>query len=641
MSAIAGIQYLNRQQIDPTHLQQMTEILAHRGPDGSNIWCEGSVGLGHRMLWSTPESLLETLPWINSSRQVITADVRLDNREELITALALDHCPTEKITDSQIILAAYEKWQEHCPEKLLGDFAFAIWDSQNHSLFCARDHFGVKPFFYYVSDKCFVFASEIKAILSVPGIPRRLNEVRVGDFLTSLFDDTSITFYQDILRLPPAHTLTVSADGIKLQRYWALDPAREIHFETDQEYADAFREIFTEAVRCRLRSAFPVGSFLSGGLDSSSIACVAEKLLAQKGGGSLPTFSAVFDQVPECDERSFQNAVLTQGNFDPHYFHADQSGPLDQVEQMLWHQDEPFFAGNLFLTSGLYKIAQQRGVRVTLDGFDGDSTVSHGVGHYRELALAGRWSALFHETWGMARNFNLSLWSILFPYIRNFSPIGKMGRRIWRSLRRRIRPQVTEPAPWEEDLNLLFTQKIELKQRHQDMEKFSPPYRKERENHYQLLTWGLVPYALEMIDRAAAAAAIEPRFPFWDKRLVEFCLALPPQQKLHHGWSRWVMRQAMTDILPKEVQWRTDKTNMGAGFRYGLLNFNPLLLEKTVMHDAVSIEQYVNSSALQATYHQFMSAGQDADAVKLWTKTILTLWLRQFNPPIPTRGGDV
>ena len=150
-----------------------------------------------------------------------------------------------------------------------------------------------------------------------------------------------------------------------------------------------------------------------------------------------------------------------------------------------------------------------------------------------------------------------------------------------------------------------------------------------------------MPYALEMIDRAAAAAAIEPRFPFWDKRLVEFCLALPPQQKLHHGWSRWVMRQAMTDILPKEVQWRTDKTNMGAGFRHGLLNFNPLLLEKTVMHDAVSIEQYVNLSALQATYHQFMSAGQDADAVKLWTKTILTIWLRQFNPPIPTKGGDV
>jgi asparagine synthase (glutamine-hydrolysing) len=635
MSAIVGIQQFNSQAIDPADLQKMVDILAHRGSDGSRIWCEGAIGLGHRMLWSTPESLLENMPWIDDRQQVITADVRLDNREELISALALDHCPAEKITDSQIILAAYSEWKEQCVEKLLGDFAFAIWDSQAQSLFCARDHFGVKPFFYYAAADRFVFASEIKALLAV-GVPKQLNETRVGDFLTSLFDDTCITFYQDILRLPPAHTLTVSATGIRLQRYWQLDPNREIRYATEQEYADRFRELFTEAVRCRLRSAFPVGSFLSGGLDSSSIACVAEKLFAEAGKGALPTFSAVFEQVPECDERSFQNAVLAQGNFDPHYFHADQAGPMNNVENMLWHQDEPFFAGNLFLTAGLYNVAQKQGVRVTLDGFDGDSTVSHGVGHLRELALTGQWLKLWDEAWGKAQNSDRSVWQILRPYIWNCTPLGRLGKRIWR-LFPISRPAAPAETPLWNNLNPEFVQRTGLAQRHQDWRK--PSCDRERDKHYQTLTWGLVPYALEMIDRAAAAAQIEPRFPFWDKRLVEFCLALPPEQKLHHGWGRWVMRQAMANILPEAVQWRVGKTIMSAGFCHGLLKYNRQIFDQTILHDSDAIAQYINIPALRQAHETFIAQPDKQDSsVSFWTSAILTLWLQQLSRSIP--GGD-
>ncbi|NES85389.1 MAG: asparagine synthetase B, partial [Moorea sp. SIO2B7] len=163
MSGIVGIYYLNQEPIDRENIGQMLDILAHRGPDGADIWCEGSVGLGHRMLWTTPESLLEKLPLVNHSKNlVITADARIDNREELIVALELNDRPAEKITDSQLILAAYEKWGEQCPEKLLGDFAFAIWDKHKQILFCARDHVGVKPFYYYhQSGQGFIFASEI------------------------------------------------------------------------------------------------------------------------------------------------------------------------------------------------------------------------------------------------------------------------------------------------------------------------------------------------------------------------------------------------------------------------------------------------------------------------------------------------
>src|SRR5262245_20600165 len=166
----------------------MVASVAHRGPDASGSWCQGAVGLGHRMLWTTPESLSEKLPLANQAGDLaITADARIDNRDELTAALGLP--PHSGVTDSMLILLAYEHWGEHCPEKLLGDFAFAIWDGRKRVLFCARDHFGVKPFYYCHSGRLFAFASEIKALLSLPEVPRRLNEVRVADYLVPIFDD--------------------------------------------------------------------------------------------------------------------------------------------------------------------------------------------------------------------------------------------------------------------------------------------------------------------------------------------------------------------------------------------------------------------------------------------------------------------
>ncbi len=188
------------------------------------------------------------------------------------------------VTDAELILRAYKRWGERSPEHLLGDFAFAIRDAHRDVLFCARDHFGVKPFYYHhAPGRLFCFASEIKGLLALAEVPRRLNETRVADYLVPLLEDKVITFYEEIVRLPPAHRMTVSRDGVRIEEYWALDPTREIRMKSGEEYAEAFREIFTEAVHCRLRSAFPVGSMLSGGLDSSSIVCVARKLIAKNG----------------------------------------------------------------------------------------------------------------------------------------------------------------------------------------------------------------------------------------------------------------------------------------------------------------------------------------------------------------------
>ena len=637
MSAIVGLYNIDGKPVDRGDVNRMLDSLAHRGSDGAGVWSEGAIGVGHRMLWTTPESLHEKQPLSDQSGDlIITADARIDNRQELIAALGLNGASCS-IPDSQLILAAYEKWGEICPDKLLGDFAFVIWDGRKQVLFCARDHFGVKPFYYwFLSGRFFVFASEIKALLTHPAVPRRLNEVRVGEYLASMFDDKTITFYAGILRLPPAHSLTLSRAGTQLQQYWSLDPSREVQLHSDDAYADAFRELFIEAVRCRLRTAFPVGSMLSGGMDSSSITCVARQLLARDGGRRLLTFSAIFDEVTQCDERPFINAVLAQNSLEPHYVHGDRLSPLADLDDVLWHQDEAFYTPNLFLTWNLYEAAKEQGVRILLDGYDGDTTVSHGEGYLNELASTGQWFTLAAEIRAYARTFDLSSRKLLWNYAWSYgldpmisrSRALKLMLRSWRILRRRR--EAANRRAWSANLNPVFFQSIELAERRKALQQAGPnPPRTERENHYRKLIWGVMPFTLEVLERAAAAFGIEPRFPFWDKRLVEFCLALPPQQKVHGGWTRIVLRRALADILPVEVQWRASKSNLGPNFEHGLLAYERQRLEEVILKDSGTIEKYANIDSLREAYRRFASGGRGEDALTIWKAVSLSLWLQR------------
>ena len=623
MSGIAGIYYLDGRSVERMDVQRMVDSIAHRGPDGSGVWTDGSVGFGHRMLWTTPESLHEKLPLTNKTGDLtITADARIDNRDELIPALNFNGRPRENISDSEIILAAYEKWGEQCPEKLLGDFSFVIWDKRNRTVFCARDHMGVKPFYYYHSDKFFAFSSEIKELLCLPEIPRRLNELRIGDYLMSMLEDKTITFYQGIFRLPPAHAMNVTLKEKSLSQYWSLDPSRELKLSSNEEYAEKFRNIFTEAVRCRLRSAFPIGSMLSGGLDSSSIVCVARKLLSQNGGGRLHTFSAIFDDIPACDERPFINKIIEQGGFEPHYVLADRLSPLIDLEQMFWHQDEPFYAPNLFMHWGLSRAAHKQGVRILLDGIDGDTTVSHGIALLPEMVRRYRWIDLYKEVKGLCKNLNEPPWRIFRNYC--VSPlIPTLIRKVWRKLNGRNSSGVDAMI-----INHHFASVIGLDGRIQVLQgEWSKPARSEREHHYRKITWGLIPFVLEIVDRAEMAFSIEPRYPFFDKRLLEFCLALPGEQKLYNGWSRMIMRRAMAGILPKEVQWRATKSDLSPNFNSGLLTFERKRLEKLILNDPKVIEAYVDIQTLQEVYQRYASKKGSEEAMSVWKVLTLGLWL--------------
>lgn len=633
MSAIAGIHRLDQRDVTSDELSLMIEVLAHRGPDGSDIWCDRAIGLGHRMLWSTPESLTEKLPFLKGEL-TITADARIDNRDELIPQLGFGDRLPEKITDSEVILAAYEKWGDRCPEELLGAFSFAIWDSHRQQLFCARDHFGVKPFYYYASESLLVFATEIKALFCIKGVPRQLNELRMGDYLLCMFHDVAMTSYQEILRLAPAHRMIASASGIDISPYWSLDPHRTLPPASDEEYAAQLREIFTEAVNCRLRTAYPVGATLSGGLDSSSIACTARNLLQQKEQAPLHTFSSVFDSMPECDERHYTKPIFDQGGFTPHFVQGDRQTALENIEKMFWHQDEAFYAPNWFMTWPLYAEAQKQGVRIVLDGHDGDSAVSYGYGLLSELAEAGRWPELVRQLWKLCKAMDGSFWKALRAYTNQYivkrhrllRGFQKVATFVFSN--RQSNQEAGEQAQWDRPLNSEFAEEINMAERYRDWRKTQSHkgMSEQQQQYLNLVKQGLQSFALETADKTLAAFNIEPRYPFWDKRLIEFCLALPAEQKLHNGWTRVVMRRAMSGILPDEVQWRYGKTDFSPNLTNGLTRNQQMLSEALTSLDFA--DDYIDRPAIDNAYRQLIEHPSNSDARRLWPSLSLALWIR-------------
>ncbi len=628
MSAITGICFIDGRPVNRADLEPMVESLAHRGPDGAGLWIEGPVGFGHRMLRTTPESLHERLPRVSSSGDLaINADARIDNRDELIAALGIKERPTEEISDSELILDAYERWGERCPERLVGDFAFVIWDGPKQVLFAARDQIGIRPFYYHLSDRAFVFGSEIKALLCLPEVPRRLNETKLADLLVPMDEDNTITFYRDIQRLAPGHCLAVSRGETRLWSYWALDPSAELRLGSDEEYAEAFREVFTEAVRCRLRSSVPVGASLSGGLDSSSVVCVAQELLAANGNGRVPTVSARWDDEPEVDEYSYMSAVVAQGGVDAHYVRCDRLSPLSDIDRVLWYQDEPFTAPNMYALWAINGTARDLGLRVMLDGLDGDIVVSHGLAHLAELARRGRWLALATAVRRLSRdfyNYNATPGRLLWH--RAIKPLAPDPvRRIWRVLRRRNR--LTWPFGIFGVISEDFALRTGLAERLQaSLEEGMKPSRSAREDQFRHLTSPRVPSAMEVVGRATAAFSIEPRHPFFDKRLVEFCLSLPGDQKLHKGWTRSIMRRALADILPEAVSHRGGKGNLAPHYRRALLTHERERLEEVALNSQ-ALNGYVDKAALRERYNDYISDQNLPNALLLWQMAVLALWL--------------
>jgi asparagine synthase (glutamine-hydrolysing) len=540
------------------------DIVAHRGPDGEG-WkvldtrC-GPLALGHRRLAIIDLTAAGHQPMTyDDGRFWLVFNGEIYNYIELRRELEAAGNAFHTESDSEVLLSAYAHWGEAALDRLVGMFAFVIWDAADQKLFAARDRFGIKPIYWVAGPRGIAFASEIKQLLNLPGVSRRINIARMHDFASAgMSDHTPETMFADVQQLRGGECVTLD-----LAR-WALGAAPPITRWYDvlnpngpeiseRDAGERFRELLIESVRMHLRSDVPVGSCLSGGLDSSSIVCIMDRLLhAENPGTPINTVSACYHEK-EVDERPFMEAVVAATRCDPHYIYPRIEDAFASAEKITWHQDEPYGSTSIFAQWSVFAGAKAAGVKVMLDGQGADEQLAgyHGCFPYymSDLVRRRQWIALARTVIQRRNYHGLPLMDQLQTL-----PVPFLPRRLLRS----VTKQPAYPA-W---LNSSAFKSVENR----------PPA-----FDFALSQLGLGPvnsigdislamtqgYNLALLlhweDRNSMAHGIEARVPFVDHRLVEFSIALGNQHKIVHGDTKRVLRRAMADILPRSIVERRDK----------------------------------------------------------------------------------
>ena len=518
-------------------------------------WTEERIGLGGRHTAAPIEEAYGGPPlhFDRDAGLALAADARIDDREGLCESLGIPHSERPATSDGDLILQAYARWGRECPNHLLGDFAFVVWDAGKRTLFCARDHIGARPFYYALSSKHFVFASTMEAVLAAPDVSDELDEPVVATLLTQTGWRTRVgarTFFKAVSKLSAGHALTVEAvpdarAPARPERYWHPERTPKARPGRDDDYAEAFLDIYARAVKDRLRGG-PVGVHLSGGLDSSSIAVLAARELRRRGLPPPPAFSwlpplgAVPPNATHAPEYARIDAVCAREGL--RVYHCQTSGPNDVVA---WHlRTDPAFPHCNIVEQAVQRQAAELGIHVLLSGIGGDEGISfNGRGHYAHLLLCGRWGKLATECRAREENPFRFLARIVLHLVHPRLP-GRVARWWERSgsLRRGggrwlIHPtfaQRVRPVPWR-----------------------MPRETSVRRTQLQLLQHGGLSAQLECF--TSARHAIEYRYPLLDRRLLEFALGLPAEQFRRGRESRWLMRHALRSVLPPEVCWRRGK----------------------------------------------------------------------------------
>jgi len=565
MSGICGIIDLTGAALNPVQIRRMTDVLERRGPEGTHIWQDGAVAFGHTLLATTPEALHEKQPFTHiETGCVITADLRLDNRDELLTALGLA-AQKRIIGDAEIALHVYLKWGEDCPRHLLGDFALAIWDPRAGRLFCVRDPMGMKQLIYcHIPGRLFAFATEPRAVLEAEGVPRRINELRIADYLGGGLEavDATSTFFEQVYRMPPAHIMAVGHEGMTQRRYWRLKAGPELKLASDRDYAEAFLEVFTKAVSVRLRApAGTVGSMLSGGMDSGSIVAIACRLFADEGRGPLPTFSGVGPDPKSCAETHAIHVALTMPNLAPTLVNwAEMESYAEELIAMTRKISDPF-DGSMTMMRAICLHANKGGIKVLLDGAGGDVCFSNSA-HVPRLIRQLHWIEAWREAaaenrfWGEEAS---TLRSWLTYQRQAWTPV--CVSRIKRELLGRYGKDRLGLCTPE------FAARVNLASR-KAMERRQWPTTRLSHGAYiaHVLQQGFQTAARERYDRTGSASSIEMRDPFMDTRVMQFCVSLPLRQLTQDGRRKVLLRRSMETLMPDAIRRRTGKEHLGWTF---------------------------------------------------------------------------
>jgi asparagine synthase (glutamine-hydrolysing) len=564
MSAICAILTRNGKRVTQATIGAMTAALDYWQSDRTGTWCSsaGTAALGHVLLINTSQSSAEYLPNHEpTSGLAITADARLDNRQELFSQLKLPDGRLSDVPDSHLILAAYRQWGCDCAAHMVGDFTFVIWDESEQRLYCARDHLGVRPLYYYYSSEIFLLATEMKGLFAA-GAQRDLNREWVADALIGLIADKESTPYQNVWRLPPANWFSVSTDGIQKTNYWRLDPKMEICLPSEADYVEGLCERLAEAVSCRMHSLYPVGAELSGGLDSSSVAGIAASL-TEAQDLTLTTFSHVLADADRSlddsiqDERAFQELLINHAGISQAVsVSGEERGVIDALKRSLQVQDG--LTGWVYggLNDVLFEAVAGYRIRTLLSGFGGDDLVSIQATEYRdELARGRAWLELWQDYRHVQRlPIKRILSKMLGVYLPSLESLYvRMASQRWAAEdadpRSHLSAYPITPA---------FYQSVGIGDRLAQFPR-TPADMNVREAQFQRIMHPHIPLRLEYCAVEAAAQRIEYRYPLLDIRLIEFHLAAPAHLKRKAGVGRYLFRKAIQGFVPREIQWREDK----------------------------------------------------------------------------------
>jgi len=631
LSGICGIVNFDGAPVELEALQKMARAAAHRGPDGIHYWRNGPVGLVNLALNITPESLREQQPLASSRGDLIlTADARIDNRDELIRTLTTKgFLQDNSSTDADVILAAYQCWGETCPAHFIGDFAFVVWDKTRRRLFAAREPMGMRALYYRLEPHRVLFATEIKQILAVPDVPARIFEPAVGAFLATQAGTPDWTLYDGIVQVPPAHALTVDKSGHNVRRYWDIDPDYRIEYTDEDQYAEHFAEILKEAVRCRLRGTKPVGIFLSGGMDSGSVAATAGWLLRQGGMDGHPGFRAycwAFEDFPGSDERHISDGIVDHYDLPVAYIPADTAWPLKDYPKHGPDQDDPYLPYFRVLADRTLERARADGVGSMFTGGLGDIMVGGAIFDYLDQLRQGHlrmvWDDLLAHgrLWGrkrrrLVRDF---MWE---PLVDSLLPPGEAGR-LGRALHR--------PQPYPEWVRSDFARRVDLEDIIRRSLPQSPVNGIARSRRYQMVFWPASARSLVTWEVSNAHFGLGDADPFSDRRLVSFVLAVPQRIINRAGEIKRVARRSMRGIMPEEVRRAAGKINPTPLLDVAIKERARDTAQDLLTDPRAEAYGYLDGKTLR----DHMAAYRRGDRRELdwWNALSLEMWLRRYWP---------
>jgi asparagine synthase (glutamine-hydrolysing) len=581
MCGISGIINKNWTSIDKNELKRINDIIFHRGPDSEGFYLHNNLGFGHRRLSILDLSPLGHQPMNYLDKYCITYNGEIYNYIEIRAELIQNGYHFVSESDTEVILAAYDFWGISCLNKFNGMWSFAIHDVEKDIVLFSRDRFGIKPFYYKENSSQFVFGSEIKQLLNSDK-PNLLNEnILLESMLTHIDNHTDETYFKGIFSLPSScHMIyDLKTNEKTVGKYYDLKINPEIQNKSEEELVASFKELFSDAIKLRLRSDVAVGTSLSGGLDSSAISAIASYEYTKKSNEKFIAINAksIDDRN---DESVFAKIVADKLDLDLNVVMPTYEDFLKTVDDVIYTQEEPFGSPSMFMGWHVFQKAKELNCTVMLNGQGSDEILLGYERYFSSTLNFNKPLSQLKEIINQNKNSRLSLVKTLayYAYFRSFF-IRKIRLKSKSLLKRKFK------------LNKYF---YFVKK---SSESYSSPFKLQ----YLEVTELQLPHLLRYEDRNSMRHSIETRLPFLDYRLVEFCISLPLNLKIKEGWTKYILRMSIDDLLPESIVWRKNKFGFESPDRIWLSKYNDQMKEE--INNSKVLHYYCDMKILLNNYN--------------------------------------